>query len=169
MASGLLFILWNATGVNELRFQVLGVLALAAFNFYLHAQLLMKRPVITGVVYGASAMDLIIITLMILSGSGFEAVTFVFYFPAIVAFAVVFPSFWTTIYTAGLLSVYGLLAIIDSNDVLAILSRLIMIVAVAFCANLYLRIEHSRRQAAQHAQDELMAQIRRRRAAVTQQ
>ena len=41
-------------------------------------------------------------------------------------------------------------------------TRLIMIAAVAFCGNRYLRIERDRREAADFAQEELLDELRRR-------
>ena len=170
VASGLFLVLWNATNINEIRFQIIGVLVLAMFNFYLQAQLLMKRPVITPVVYAASAMDLVVVTLMIISGgSGYESVTFAYYFPAIAAFAVAFTTVMTMSYTFGLMGVYFLIGLADGADFLVILSRLIMIAAVAYCGNLYMRIERGRREAAYEAQEELLSQIRERQAYARQQ
>lgn len=169
VASGLFLVLWNATSVSEIRIQVIGVLLLAIFNFYLQAQLLMKRPIIAPIVFAATAMDLIIITLMIISGgSGFKSVAFVYYFPAIAAFAVAFPSGYTLYYTVCLMGLYFLIGFADGADFLVILSRLLMIGGVAFCGNLYLRIERGRREAERKTQEELLSHIRGRQSATLQ-
>ena len=44
VAAGFVFALWNPEPVAELRVQILVILALAVANFYLHAQVLRRRP-----------------------------------------------------------------------------------------------------------------------------
>jgi hypothetical protein len=62
-----------------------------------------------------------------------------------------------------------MIGVVDGADYLVIFARLLMIAAVAFCGSLYLRIERTRREAAQQTQDELLAQIRERQAQARRQ
>ena len=83
--AGLLLALWNPEAVGELRIQIIVILALAIANFYLQAQLLMRRPVIDQIVYAASAADLIVITILIITAGGFESGLVAHYFGPVVS------------------------------------------------------------------------------------
>src|SRR5216683_1320111 len=54
---GLILTLWDPAPISTLRIQLLVIFLVAAANFYLHAQALMKRPVPSQVIYAASAVD----------------------------------------------------------------------------------------------------------------
>ena len=166
VVTGLLFALWNPGGLGELRIQLLVIFLLAGANFYLHAQLLMRHPVIDQMVYAASIGDLAVITIIIIGGGGFDSGVYIFYFPAILAFSVAFPTNMTAFFVGGTMSVYGLISLVTpvvDEQVLA--SRLLMLAAVAVCGNLYWRIEDRQRRAAAEARQELMAQIHQRQTA----
>lgn len=166
--AGLLLTLWNPDPLGKLRIQIIVILLLAIANFYLQAQLLMRRPVVDQIVYAASAADLAVITVLILNGSGYDSGLFVFYFPAILAFSVAFSTPMTMLYVAVTLFFYALICVftpgVTMDQMQIILSRLLMITAVAFCGNLFWRIEKERRREALKAQRELMTEIRRRQA-----
>ncbi len=168
VGAGLLLAVWNADSLAELRVQVLVILLLAVANFYLHAQLLMRRRTLSIVVYGASAADLAVITVLVLSSGGFSSDVFIFYFPALLALSVAFPTMLTFLYTGGMLGFYGLigLASVDANldNLQILLARLIILGGVAFCGNLYWRIENHRRRAAEETREQLMEQIQKRQA-----
>ena len=167
--AGLVLTFWNPGPINELRMQLLVILLLAVGNFYLHAQLLMRRPAIDMVVYAASLADLTVITLLLIVGGGFTSSLYIFYFPAILVFSVAFPTVMTYLYAGAITALYSLIGIFSAGategDVQILLTRLLMFAAVAFCGNLYWRIEGKRRRAAVEAQQELRAQIRQRGAA----
>jgi hypothetical protein len=60
--------------------------------------------------------------------------------------AVAFPTRVTAVYTIGAIVIYGLMSSLSAGaEFEQILSRLLMMAAVAFCASLYRRIEHDRR------------------------
>jgi hypothetical protein len=161
--AGLMLALWNPGPIGDLRVQILFILLLAVANFYLHAQLLMGRPTLSTVVYGASAADLTVITVMVLIGSGFDSSTFVFYYPAILVFSVAFPPIATLLFAAGAAGLYGLIGLatieLGAAEFQTLVARLVMMVAVAVCGNMYWRIERNRRVAAIEAREKLMAQI----------
>ncbi|VAW32623.1 hypothetical protein MNBD_CHLOROFLEXI01-2234 [hydrothermal vent metagenome] len=169
--AGLLLALWNSESVGELRIQILVILLLAMSNFYLQSQLLMRRPPTSLVMYAASLADLIVITILINSNGGFQSGLYVFYFPAILAFAVAFPTDMTAFFVTSTIAIYTtvslLMGVSDYSDLQVILTRVLMITAVAFCGNLYRRIEHRRLQSAIQAQTDLMSQIRQRQVATS--
>ena len=56
---------------NKVRFQIMIILGLAVSNFYLSAQILMKKRTLESVIYGASLADLGVITAIVISQGGF--------------------------------------------------------------------------------------------------
>jgi hypothetical protein len=171
VVSGLILAFWNAETVGSLRLQLFVIFLVAIENFYVHAQLLTGKPVKSHVVYISSAADLFLISILILFQGGFESNLYVFYFPAIAALSVAFSTQLTAEYTAGTIAAYATFCILhicildncitDKDANLIIISRLLMIAAVAFCGNRYWQIERSRRVAAEKAQEKLMAEIER--------
>jgi len=155
IVSALVLAIWNVTSMHELRLQIVVILLLAVTNFYLQAQLLMKRPVTKQIVYGASAVDILLITILIMFQGGYSSSIYVFYLPAIAAFAVAFPRGLTAIYTSVVLLVYGFICLTNgAGNVDVIVSRLLMITAVAFCGSLYLQLEHKRLAEAKTREEE---------------
>ncbi len=149
-------------GIADLRVMIVVILGLAGANFYLHTQVLMKRPALARVVYGASVADLVAITLIVLAQGGFGSDTYVFYFPAILAFSVAFGTQMTFVFAGSAIAIYGLTAVstYSGDNPEVIMVRLLMLAAVAFCGTAYWRIERQRREAAEQARESLKAQLR---------
>jgi hypothetical protein len=162
--AGLILALWNSTEVGQLRVQILFILALAFANFYLHAQILMRKPAIRPVVYAASAADLIVISTNILISGGFEAESYVFYFPALLVLSVAFPAMMTVLFTAATAGLYGLIGLysvaLDGADLQVLVIRILMLIAISVCGNLYLRIETRRREELSSAEGEAAGRAR---------
>lgn len=170
--AGLLLTLWNPEPIGQMRGEILVIILLAFANFYLHAEILRQRPTVRPVAYLASAGDLVVITLIVISQGGIDSNAYAFYFPAILGFSVAFPILVTSLLTGATLSTYFLISAAsltlkagaDTTDVQVIVSRLVMFAAVAFCGNLYRRIEHARRREAVEAPEKLRERIRERNA-----
>jgi hypothetical protein len=146
--AGLLLAMWNPDSLAELRIEILVLLCLAVVNFYLHLHLLVRRQSLPLVVYAASAIDLAIVTLLVAVQGGYSSHLYIFYFPALLGLAVAFPTALTALYTAGAAAAYAALGLataggVDGTQDVAV--RLLILVAVAVCGNLYLRIEADRR------------------------
>jgi len=160
IVSALILAVWNVDSMQDLRLQIIAILLLAVTNFYLQAQLLMKRPLSKNIVYGASAVDIFLITVLVMFQGGYWSSIYVFYLPAIAAFAVAFPRGLTAIYTAIVVLLYGMICLVtgDSHtDV--VIARLLMIIAVAYCGSLYLQLEHQRRKEAYERETIFMENI----------
>ncbi|MFN2205895.1 MAG: hypothetical protein ACK2UT_08275 [Candidatus Promineifilaceae bacterium] len=160
IVSALILAIWNVDSMADLRLQIIAILLLAVTNFYLQAQLLMKRPLSSSIVYAASAVDIAMISILVLFQGGYSSSIYVFYLPAIAAFAVAFPRGLTLLYTTIVILLYGLVCLgtgYDHTDV--IVSRLLMIVAVAYCGSLYLQLEHRRRTEAQEREEAFIDNI----------
>jgi len=63
--AGFLFLLYRPASITEVAVGTVGVLAVAATNFWLHTRILMKQPIETSRVYGASAADLVVISVLV--------------------------------------------------------------------------------------------------------
>jgi hypothetical protein len=160
IVSALVLAIWNVDSMSDLRLQIIAILLLAVTNFYLQAQLLMKRPLNRNIVYAASAVDITMITILVLFQGGYSSSIYVFYLPAIAAFAVAFPRGLTFIYTAIVILLYGLICLgsgYEHTDVLV--SRLLMIIAMAYCGSLYLQLEHRRRAEAREREEAFIDNI----------
>jgi hypothetical protein len=147
--SGLVLALWDPGEISQIRLHVLALLLLAVGNFYLHAQLLMRRPALSAIAYAASAADIAVITLLIVSQGGFASPLYIFYFPALLAFSVAFPTSRTVGFASVVVGVYtcvGIFTATTESHIQTIILRVFMLIAVAFCGNMYLRIEERRRR-----------------------
>lgn len=164
VSAGLFFSLWNPGPLSQLRLAIVVILGLAVLNFYLHSQLLMRRPAPEKVAYAASAGDIAVITFIVLAQGGFESGTYIFYYPAILVVSVAFQTSVTFIFTAVTIALYALISSATANlagvNQQILITRLLMLAAVGVCGNLYWRIERNRRQAAREAREALMAEIR---------
>lgn len=158
--SALILAVWNVESMQDLRLQIVAILLLAITNFYLQAQLLMKRPLSKHVVYAASAVDIFLITILVMFQGGYWSSIYIFYLPAIAAFAVAFPRGLTTVYTLIVVLLYGMICLATGGSQMDVtVTRLLMITGVAFCGSLYLQLEHQRQAEAEDREEMLMENI----------
>jgi hypothetical protein len=144
-----LLVLKPTSSVEELRVQIALLLLLGLVNFVLLARLLRRRPVQPFVAYTASALDLVVVTILVLLQGG-DSPTFVLYFPALVALSVAFEPIVMLEYAVATAGVYGVIAFnrlpagIEKGPI--VLTRVLMLAAVAFCGGVYWFVEHDRRR-----------------------
>lgn len=149
--AGLVLLMWRPVDLAAFTIGILVVLALAVVNFFLHVQILRDRPIARTSVYGMSLADLLVITLIVITREGFNAHTFVFYYPAVLAYSLVFPGQISLLLTAGLVAVYGLISMPEvmnvelNQQILA--TRLLMIAAVSYLGYRYRLVERRRLEA----------------------
>jgi len=133
-----------------LRFRIFILLLLAVFNFYLFVQALLRRPTLQIFIYAASLADLLVISFTALAQDGFNSRMYLFYFPALLAISVSFPSSMLLIFTACTIFVYGFIGLttdwLPFNEIPTLLIRLIVMTAIAFCGNQFYRLEQQRRR-----------------------
>ncbi len=136
--------------MGELRVQIVLILGLAAANFFLHSRVLTGQAVSLPVAYVASAADIAVISLIVVSQGGFESNLYVFYFPALLAISVTFPSRIAAVFAAGAIAAYGLISLGTLGDAsgAALITRMLILGGTAVCGNIYWRIERDRRLAA---------------------
>ncbi len=161
VTAGLLLALWLPESVAELRIKIPVILLLAVGNFYLHAQLLRKRPVIDTFVYAASAFDLVVVTLIIASEGGAASDLYIFYFPAILGLSLAFPTVLTLGYTAIVIAAYAFIFLASggTTQLEVLITRVVMFASIAACGNLYWRTERDRRTAATAGRSALSAEL----------
>jgi hypothetical protein len=131
------------SNVSELRLQLALLLVLGLVNFVMHAHLLRRRPIPAAVAFGTSAADLLVITILVLSQGGNSQV-FVLYFPALLALSVAFEPFVTVAYAIATAGVYAVIAL-GTTTAPIVLTRVLMLAAVACCGGLYWTVERERR------------------------
>ncbi len=163
VAAGLALALWSPAALGQLRVQIVLIVGLAVANFWLTAQVLIRRPVLTGIVYALSAADIAVISLIINAAGGFPSNNYVFYFPTVVAISLAFDMGVTFLFTGAAIGTYAFMALttggIESPEV--VLVRMVMLVAAAVCGNIYRQVERdNRRRAAEEARTQILAQVR---------
>ena len=148
--AGLLLAIWEPTALGELRVQIVFILSLAVANFYLHVQVLMRRPVLAPVVYISSAADIGVISLIVATAGGFDSGLYVFYFPALVVMSVAFRPPIALGFGTSAIAIYSLISLpaISAGDWITMITRLMMLAAVTVCGSVYWQIERNRRRAA---------------------
>ena len=155
VVAGLVLAMWDPAEMGQLRTQIVLVLGLAVGNFFLHGQLLNKKPVLSRVVSAASAADIAVISLIMIVQDGFASNLYVFYFPALLAMSVAFRTEVAAIFTGAAIATYGFISLATLGDAsgVTLFSRLLILAAVAFCGNVYWRIERDRRTTAAQMRD----------------
>jgi hypothetical protein len=159
--------LYRPDDLTELVISVLGLIAVALVNFALHIQVLMKRPPRIRLVYFASAMDICLITLITGMQGGARSHVFVYYFPAVLAFALVFPSRITIGLTSAVMVMYTGLSLLVSDpglqagDETMLIFRLLALAGVAMVGNRYRAVEAGRRNRTSDVERQLDEVLRR--------
>lgn len=164
IGTGLLLSFWSPSDLTTLQVQLAAIIALAFGNFYLHVQLLRGQPAIDNIVYAASLADIGVVTALVIATRGYPSPVFIFYFAAIVAISVAFPTWLTATYTALVVGLYGAIALATApaaGDYPAVFTRLLMIIAIAVCGNIFARSESRRRADAIRIHQELLDEAER--------
>ena len=92
VAAGLLFVLYRPQSTAEITVGVLAVLGIAVANFWLHTRPLTNQPVEPHWAYLASVADLAVISGLVMMQGSLTSKTYVFYYPAVLVYSLVFPS-----------------------------------------------------------------------------
>ena len=155
IGAALMLVLWTSGDTFKLILGVLPIVGLMVVNFYLHGRYLANRPANGPLVAIASAIDIALITGLILlwpSNSAVGSGLFVLYFPALVAFAFIMAPRISIGFTACVLGVYAIAAVASDPGILAsmeaietIVARLITLAAVGILAAYFWRVQRRRR------------------------
>lgn len=152
IVAGIVLVLWTSTDVALLTRTMPFFLVLMAVNFFLHGRYVMGSPLNRLVVTLASAVDLVLITAIVVFWPGTPGLHnqfFVLYFPVVFAFALVFTRKIEATYTALAIAAYGAACFLTAtvqteNDYKVLVMRAIVIAALGFLGNYYFRIQRDR-------------------------
>jgi hypothetical protein len=152
IVAGIVLVLWTSTDVALLTRTMPFFLVLMAVNFFLHGRYVMGSPLNRLVVMAASAVDLVLITAIVVfwpGAPGLQNQFFVLYFPVVFAFALVFPRKIEATYTAVAIVAYAATCFVTGtmhteNDYKVLVMRAIVIAALGFLGNYYFRIQRDR-------------------------
>ena len=150
--------LWFAT---EREYLFLAV-PLVALNGYFHYRILMDRTVTWRWLLFMSAMDIAVITAVVVIGGEFHLFAYVSYYPALALFAVVFTSLWLSLaWTTVVAAVYAVVSLLgpgldlDAGQEKALLARVVAMYGTVACVSLIARFERIRRQQSARREREL--------------
>ncbi|HEV2140671.1 MAG TPA: hypothetical protein VGT01_05715 [Candidatus Dormibacteraeota bacterium] len=154
IVAGIVLVLWTSTNVALLTQTMPFFLVLMAVNFFLHGRYVMGSPLNRTAVTVASAVDLILITAIIVLWPGTHGLHnqfFVLYFPVVFAFALVFTRKIEAAYTVLAIALYvgaclltGTVPFDLGSDDKVLVMRVIVIAAMGFLGNYYFRIQRDR-------------------------
>jgi hypothetical protein len=139
--------------LSDLQVTIVGILALAGVNFWLHTNLVMRRRSSHEFLYWTSGADIAVITAVVAITGGFDSYAFVFYYPAILTFSLVFPFRITAYLTGAMACLYAAILPLVSASALdadpegfpaTLVARLMSFVAVMAVANMYRWVEFRR-------------------------
>ena len=155
IGAALMLVLWTSGDTFRLILGVLPIVGLMVVNFYLHGRYLANRPATGPLVAIASAIDIALITGLILlwpSNSAVGSGLFVLYFPALVAFAFIMSPRISIGFTVCVLGVYALAAVASDPGILAsmeaietLAARMITLAAAGILAAYFWRVQRRRR------------------------
>ncbi len=155
IGAALMLVLWTSGDTLRLILGVLPIVGLMVVNFYLHGRYLANRPANGLLVAVASAIDIALITGLILlwpSNSAVGSGLFVLYFPALVAFAFIMRPRLSIGFTACVLGIYALAVVTSDPGILAsmeaietLVARLITLAAAGILAAYFWRVQRRRR------------------------
>ena len=147
---GLVLTLYRAEDLFEMELSILVILGLAVGNFFLHVSTVTARPIQRYYIYAATVGDVAVISTIVAMTSDNGANSFVFYYPAVLAYTLVFASRISWLFTAGVVAAYSFVAfptlILPDADIDIFVVRLLTLVAMASLATMYQQVER-RRQA----------------------
>lgn len=156
IAAGIGLALWSARSIADVTIPVVSMAVLTGVNFFLHGRYLMKQPVNQRLVYLSSGIDLVTIIAVVLfwrqgGGHGFESSFFVFLYPALFAFSLVFRPRVALTYAIAAALAYTIVVIPTADLATAgmqktLIERLVTLLATAALGTYFWRIQRGRRQ-----------------------
>ena len=143
---GLLFVLYRPESASDITIGVLAALGIAAVNFWLHTRPLTGRRVEPVWAYAASVADLAVISGLVLIQGSLNSKAYVFYYPAILVYSLVFPTSVSVILSAGVLGFVFTIGSASGTDERILVARLLTLAATAFIGWRYRKVEEQRRE-----------------------
>jgi hypothetical protein len=155
--AGAILALWSSATISELTLAVVFIVALMGINFLVHGRYLLEKPANRLLILVTALLDLVVITLLVLTWrgqGGLQSQFFIFYYPLLLAFALVFPPKATLSFTALTLGAYSLAcftsdpAFFVAEGALKLFAmRVITLAATGGLGTYYWRVQRSQRRA----------------------
>ena len=156
IVAGVLLTLWRADDINDVTTPIYLLMGLIALNFFMHGRYLTGMPMRREVVVASCVIDVAVISMVIAAGSwkaegGIDNPSFIFYYPVLLAFALVFPWRLTLLFSCSVLAVYTALVLADSpvlsiDDSEALAARLVTMASTALLGTVYWRLQRQVRR-----------------------
>jgi hypothetical protein len=160
---------------TQLAVNNVAIWGLSLYNAFLHSRAYIGRPLGVYPVLLASVLDIVVITALLgISDNPFMNNYFVFYYAAVFGFGMVFPPVWTLGYTLLTAAAYSLLSIVagegifvsqviadgievhSGTDEKVLITRLVVMFAIAAGASIFWRLERARRAESVQAQLDIL-------------
>lgn len=147
--------LWSSNDTGDLARRAIMVIGLMGVNFFLHGRSLMERPANRALLIATSAIDAAVIGLMVAfwGDDGLQSQLYVLYYPVLFAFALVFGSRITAIYSSIAIATYSAICFLadpgligNAEDAKALAMRAITMAATSALGTYYWRIQRERRR-----------------------
>ena len=169
IAGVLLSTLWGAEDVRDVQLKILPIIAWIALNFYLHGRYMMERPAGRALIWLSSLLDLLIISVVISLGLprgqfGLDNPFFIFYYPVLLAFALVFARLITAIGILLTCIVYVGICLfagpgLGAEGAPTLVIRLVTLVATGIVGTMYWRIQREVRRSTREARGALLKEL----------
>jgi hypothetical protein len=147
IVGGALLVLSRAATAEQLALGIAPIVVLLVVNFALHGRYLVERPANQALTLLASGLDLVVAATLFLAWPGTGGIAnpvFVFFYPLVFAFALVFPPRLTAAFTTVVLVAYGLLLLpggfSSMGDIKQVVVRLMTLAAVGALGTVYWRM-----------------------------
>ena len=162
--------LYRAEEMSTLMLTIVGLLAVALINFVLHTRILSKQAVEAKWVYLASIVDICLISLITGLEGGLHTNVFLYYYPAVLGFALVFPGAVTILLTIAVITLYSGICLLFSTpslqfngDESIFIFRLAALLGIVIVGNRYRSVERQRMVKENDTRQTLNDELKRRR------
>lgn len=157
IGAGVVLTFWRADRIEDVLAPIYLLMGLVAVNFVLHGRFLTGKPMRREVVIGCSIIDVAVISLVIATAgwgvdSGVNNPFYVFYYPVILAFALVFPWRLAVLFTSASIAAYLTICFVATPELLfgadaeATVARVVTMATAGALGNMFWRVERDWRR-----------------------
>lgn len=160
IVAGIGLALWTTDNVANLGLPIAAMVGLMLMNFYLHGRYLTRQPANGALVALSSVIDVAAITVIVAfwshgGGTGMQSPFFVFYFPTLLAVALVFRPGFSLPFAGVALAAYVCVVLATSgvasvNELKVMVERLLTLGATAGLGAYYWRMQRSGRRTVEY-------------------
>jgi hypothetical protein len=154
IAAGVMLTLWRADQIQDITGVIYPLIGLVALNFFMHGRIITGSPIRRELILVSSIVDVALISVIVATASwkadsGIENPFYVFYYPVLLAFALVFP--WRFAIPFGGAAIATYVAIVLSTGLgddptqahETLVARAVTLASITLLGNLYWRIQRT--------------------------